>query len=35
MLPVNRIRNGTLFSLRAQGAAVTAKMPDKNQIADE
>jgi len=35
MLPVNRIRSGTLFSLRVQGAAVTTKTPDKNQMADE
>ena len=35
MLPVNRIGNGTLFSLRVQGAAVTKKVPDKNQTADE
>jgi hypothetical protein len=35
MLPVNRIGNGTLFSLRAQGAAVTTKTSDKNQIADD
>jgi len=35
MLPVNRIGNGTLFSLRVQGAAVTTKTSDKNQIADE
>ena len=35
MLPVNRIGNGTLFSLRVQGAAVTTKMSDKNQMADE
>jgi hypothetical protein len=31
MLPVNCIGNGTLFSLRVQGAAVTTKVPDKNQ----
>ena len=30
-----RIEHGTLFSLRVQGAAVTKKVPDKNQIADE
>ena len=35
MLPVNRIGNGTLFSLRVQGAAVTTKTSDKNQMADE
>jgi hydrogenase maturation factor len=35
MLPVNRIANGTLFSLPGQGAAVTTKMPEKNQTADE
>ena len=35
MLPVNRIGNGTLFSLRAQGAAVTTKTSDKNQMVDE
>jgi hypothetical protein len=31
MLPVNRIGNGTLFSLRGQRADVTKKVPDKNQ----
>ena len=31
MLPVTRIGNGTLFSLRVQGSDVTAKVPDKNQ----
>jgi hypothetical protein len=35
MLPVDRIGNGTLFSLRVQGAAVTTKTSDKNQMADE
>ena len=35
MLPVNRIGNGTLFSLRVQGAAVTTKALNKNQMADE
>ena len=35
MLPVNRIGNGTLFSLRVQGAAVTTKTSDKNQMVDE
>ena len=30
-----RTEHGTLFSLRVQGAAVTTKMPDKNQIAVE
>ena len=35
MLPVNRIGNGTLFSLRMQGAAVTTKTSDKNQMEDE
>jgi IS30 family transposase len=35
MLPVNRIGNGTLFSLRVQVAAVTTKMSDKNQMEDE
>ena len=35
MLPVNRIRNGTLFSLRVQGAAVTTKTSNKNQITNE
>jgi hypothetical protein len=33
MLHINRIGNGTLFSLRVQGAAVTTKTSDKNQIA--
>lgn len=35
MLAVDRIGNGTLFSLRVQGAAVTTKTPEKNQIVDE
>ena len=35
MLPVDRIRNGTLFSLQSQGAAVTTKTPEKNQMTDE
>jgi hypothetical protein len=35
MLPVNRIGNGTLFSLRVQGAAATTKTSNKNQIANE
>jgi len=35
MLSVNRVEDWMLFSLRVQGAAVTAKMPDKNQTADE
>ena len=35
MLHINRIGNGTLFSLRVQGAAVTTKTSDINQIADE
>jgi hypothetical protein len=35
MLPVNRIGNGTLFSLPVQGADVTTNTSDKNQIADE
>ena len=35
MLPVNRIGNGTLFSLRVQGAAVTTKTSAKNQMANE
>jgi hydrogenase maturation factor len=35
MLPVNRIGNGTLFSLQLQGAAVTTKTSDKNQTAVE
>ena len=35
MFPVNRIGNGTLFSLRVQGSAVTTKTSDKNQMADE
>ena len=35
MLPVNRVEDWTLFSLRVQGAAVTKKVPDKNQIAVE
>ena len=35
MLPVNRIGNGTLFSLRVQGADVTTKTSNKNQIANE
>src|ERR1035438_8916210 len=35
MIPVNRIGNGTLFSLRVQGAAVTTKALNKNQMADE
>ena len=34
MLPVNRIGNGTLFSLRVQGAAVTTKTSDKNQTVE-
>jgi hypothetical protein len=35
MLPVNRIANGTLFSLRVQGAAVTTKTPKGNQTTVE
>jgi hypothetical protein len=35
MLPVNRIGNGTLFSLRVQGAAVTTKTPKGNQTTVE
>ena len=35
MLPVNRIGNGTLFSLRVQGAAVTTKVSNENQTAVE
>jgi hypothetical protein len=35
MLPVNRVEDWTLFSLRVQGSAVTTKMPDKNQVAVE
>ena len=35
MLPVNCVEDWTLFSLRVQGAAVTTKRPDKNQIAVE
>ena len=31
MLPVNRIGNGTLFSLPSQGVDVTTKMPEKKQ----
>jgi hypothetical protein len=30
-----RTEHGTLFSLRVQGSAVTTKVPDKNQVADE
>jgi hypothetical protein len=33
MLSVNRVEDWTLFSLRVQGAAVTTKTSDKNQIA--
>jgi hypothetical protein len=29
------MEHGTLFSLRVQGSAVTTKVPDKNQVADE
>jgi hypothetical protein len=35
MLSVNRVEDWTLFSLRVQGAAVTTKTPEKNQITDE
>ena len=35
MLPVDRIGNGTLFSLRVQGAAVTTKTSEINQITGE
>jgi hypothetical protein len=35
MLPVNRIGNGTLFSLRVQGAAVTTETSNENQTAVE
>lgn len=35
MLPVNRVEDWTLFSLRVQGAAVTTKTSGKNQITDE
>jgi hypothetical protein len=35
MLSVNRVEDWTLFSLRVQGAAVTKKAPDKNQLANE
>jgi len=35
MLPVTRIGNGTLFSLRVQGAAVTTETSNENQTAVE
>ena len=35
MLSVNRIGNGTLFSLRVQGAAVTTETSNENQTAVE
>ena len=35
MLPVNRIGNGTLFSLRVQGAAVITETSNENQTAVE
>jgi hypothetical protein len=35
MLPVNRIGNGTLFSLRVQGAAITTETSNENQKINE
>ena len=35
MLHINRVGKRTLFSLLVQGADVTTKTPDKNQMADE
>jgi hypothetical protein len=35
MLHINRIGNGTLFSLRVQGADITTKPSAKNQMANE
>jgi hypothetical protein len=35
MLHINRIGKWTLFSLLAQGTAVTTKTPEKNQTTDK